>query len=518
MLDSENETTHEKIRFRRDEIVRLNSLPSAAEAPRPVRGSRRRRAARWLAWGIGGFLLLAVLAPTVFYVAVTNGAGSERLKREAETVLTALLGTRIETSFGAPGMSFDGVNLLTFDITDVRLAGVESGLAMVDADRVRFGLRLMPLLSGRIQLGTASIGDARISLAALPPRPGSVQWTNGLIGEDGLIEPRLVGEAIFSGLHRAFEALERGSTGRLAFRNVEVILPERFILDGVKIETAEITRTSKGTITFVAALSIDGRPVRLEGHGEKDAESGLISAFQVALNIPHTEYAGPFSDSTDPDREFAFAKVGGALDVTLSGAELVPGAGSVAGNIVLKEAAVDFVNGERIAGGGTIRARLDAANRKIEIERAALTAQRSVYEFHGAVGPSPAAEGKPPRYRYELVSDGSTVAPSGSTEPDLRVLARVAGHYTPVTRVLTAESGGCGRASERRSGERSFRSFPARRPASTWRFRFRRCLRGMPSSSGPGLPRQERRNGRTTMFSEAWCATAAFPSRSFQAV
>lgn len=388
---------------------------------------------------VGAIAAVIVLVPAVIYVAVTSGVGSERLQREAETVLTALLGTEIDTSFGAPGVSLDGANLLAFEIADVLLAGADSGATLVDAGTVRFGLRVVPLLSGEFELGSASIADAKISLAALPARTGDRQWSRGLIGSDGLIEPRLVGEAVFGALHRAFAALERGSTRRLEFTDVEVQLPAGYFVDAIRIDSAEIRRTRQGAITFQAALSLDGRPIALEGEGEKDSESGLISSFELTLNVPKTEFAGPFSEGA-AERDLAFTSVGGALALGLKGAETSLGEGRIAGNLQLADAAVAFVNGDRIEGGGALRMHLDAANRKVEIERAALTAGRSVYEFHGAIGPAPTEDEQLPSYRYELVSDGSTIAPGGSTEPDLRILARVAGHYTPETRVFTADS------------------------------------------------------------------------------
>src|SRR5690606_32429798 len=115
------------------------------------------------------------------------------------------------------------------------------------------------------------------------------------------------------------------------------------------------------------------------------------------------------------ERDLAFTSVGGALALGLKGAETSLGEGRIVGNLQLADAAVAFVNGDRIEGDGALRMHLDAANRKVEIERAALTAGRSVYEFHGAIGPAPVEDDQLPSYRYELVSDGSTIAPGGST-------------------------------------------------------------------------------------------------------
>ena len=62
---------------------------------------------------------------------------------------------------------------------------------------------------------------------------------------------------------------------------------------------------------------------------------------------------------------------------------------------------------------------------------------RSTDGHNGAIGPMPRGQGND-AYRYDFVSDGSTVAPLDSPEPALEIVARLAGEYDPELRRLSA--------------------------------------------------------------------------------
>ncbi|TIR43876.1 MAG: hypothetical protein E5X53_39455, partial [Mesorhizobium sp.] len=69
------------------------------------------------------------------------------------------------------------------------------GKPMADAGRVRFGVRLIPLLSGEVRLTSARISDARIVMAALP---SGGDWTAALRNDDGLIDPDRLAATVFA--------------------------------------------------------------------------------------------------------------------------------------------------------------------------------------------------------------------------------------------------------------------------------------------------------------------------------
>ena len=85
--------------------------------------------------------------------------------------------------------------------------------------------------------------------------------------------------------------------------------------------------------------------------------------------------------------------------------------------------------------------RLSPGSNKIQVDRLQVKTGRSTFDFAGSVGPKPAssAAGEEPSYRYDLTSDGSTLAPSESPEPALTFMARVAGVYQTRSHKFVAE-------------------------------------------------------------------------------
>ena len=143
---------HEKIRFRRDEITDLGAFPSAAELdPRPRRRWLPARARKILLAtfaGAAGLVLLLVLA---VYAIGVSGFGSEQLRVAAERNLEKFAGFDITASVGPARITFDASRFLALEVRDVSLKHASDGSAIADAGMVRFGVRLLPLLSGRCQ-------------------------------------------------------------------------------------------------------------------------------------------------------------------------------------------------------------------------------------------------------------------------------------------------------------------------------------------------------------------------------
>jgi hypothetical protein len=432
-----SEHKHEKIRFRRDEIARLSDMPSASGqdrfAPDP---HLRARAVPLIGWTIA-FILIAICAvPAALFVFGVPGVGGERLRAEAEAALTRLAGIDIDASIGNPRLSVDGSRFLGIQVDNVKVTGAQSGLDILDAGTLRFGVRFVPLLSGNVQLGSAGIEDARISVAALPSREGA-SWLANVAGPDGLADPALMMRAVFQSLHRAFDGFEVGATKRIDLTNVEILFPPELRVQSLMVETARIEREPDGVVVFEAVALVDGRKVTLTGSAARDVQSRRIASLDASLTVDPTLFertiAGPAAD-----RPFAITRFGGAVALTVSGNETADGSGRFSVKAELKSAELAFANGQAMTGDGRLALSFDARSRKIEIERAELNVGRSRFVGHGAVGPAPPADGQPPHYRYEIVSDGSMLAPGGSTEPDLQLIARIAGNYDPAVRQLTA--------------------------------------------------------------------------------
>jgi hypothetical protein len=97
---------HEKIRFRRTEIVDLGALPSAGCAPPLGRASLRRRA-RWLKRFLASVAILAVLLCVAVYGIGASGVGTARLQQEAEAAIRRLAETDVKVESGPAGVTLD---------------------------------------------------------------------------------------------------------------------------------------------------------------------------------------------------------------------------------------------------------------------------------------------------------------------------------------------------------------------------------------------------------------------------
>ena len=231
---------HEKIRFRRDEITDLGAFPSAADpdpAPRrrwlPVR-ARRILLATFA--GAAGLVLLLVIA---VYAIGVSGIGSEQLRVAAERNLEKFAGFDITASVGPARITFDASRFLALEVRDVSLKHASDGSAIADAGVVRFGVRLLPLLSGDVRLSSARLSEAQI---VAPPVPAEgFDWSAVLRAENGLISPGRVIEMVFTGAHRVFDSVSSNTMRRITLTNVDLVLPGREANGNLRVVSALVS-------------------------------------------------------------------------------------------------------------------------------------------------------------------------------------------------------------------------------------------------------------------------------------
>ncbi|MDQ2704501.1 MAG: hypothetical protein M3Y43_05020, partial [Pseudomonadota bacterium] len=199
---------HEKIRFRRDEITDLATLPSAGTMAEPARQWRLPRGAGTIllrvAGGTAAFVLLVLIA---VYAIGASGIGSERLRIAAEEALKQVAGIDIDATVGPARITFDGIRFLALEVRDVSLKRNADGREIAQAGAVRFGVRLLPLLSGDVRVSSASLSDARIMVDGMRFGESSSDWTAPFRNEAGLVEPDLVAKAVFASAHKVLSAM-----------------------------------------------------------------------------------------------------------------------------------------------------------------------------------------------------------------------------------------------------------------------------------------------------------------------
>ncbi|RWG57137.1 MAG: hypothetical protein EOQ64_11385, partial [Mesorhizobium sp.] len=272
---------HEKIRFRRDEITDLAAFPSACSVPPLGRASVRRRF-RILGRVFAGLCALVLLAAIGVYVLGTSGIGTERLRAEAETAIEKLAGVDLNVTVGPARLTLDGSSFVALQVSDVSLKTAD-GKPMADVGRVRFGMRLLPLLSGEVKLTSARFSDARIMVAAMPS--GSGDWTAALRNEDGLVDPEKVSAAVFGGVNAALDAVRAESMRQIDLRNVEFELPPGGSVRRLTVAEATVGQTGTGSMELSSKADVDGRHVSLSASAARDPSARRIASLDAAVAI-----------------------------------------------------------------------------------------------------------------------------------------------------------------------------------------------------------------------------------------
>jgi len=416
---------HEKIRFRRDEITDLGALPSACRVP-PLGQASIGRGFRILSRVFAGVVSLVLLAAVVVYLVGASGIGSERLRTEAEIAIERLAGVDVHVAVGPARITLDSSSFVALQVSDVSLK-TSDGKPMADAGRVRFGMRLIPLLWGEVRLTSARISDARIVTAAMP---SGGDWTAGLRNEDGLVDPEKLSDAVFGNIHQALDAVREDSLRRIDLSNVEFVLPETGAVRLITITDATVVQSGPGGMEFFSEANVDGRKVTLAASATRDIAAHRVTA--LTANI----------DLAPADNSAAGAGKLGAVALKLTGSE---GSGANASRLTAAISSagsvLDLGTRGLLPADFDVDATLVHGSNKIQVDRLLLKTGRSSFNFGGSIGPKPAtgAAGEEPSYRYDLTSDGSTLAPSESPEPALAFIARIAGVYQTKSHKLVAE-------------------------------------------------------------------------------
>jgi hypothetical protein len=431
-LDDGNDT-HQKIRFGRGDYRPLHEMPSARAALHAalVRKRRRGRLMRATGWLFSTVFVLLLLLLAGVYVASVAGFGNEQLRLEAGRAISAMVGFDVRTDIGSTRLTLDKSRFLALEVRGVKAIRIDTGEPLLEAGYLRFGVRFNPLLDGQVRLGNASIADARLDLAALPESDGP-GWASGLMDDRGLVEPDLVNKRLFEALHLAFNAVAVGDTRNVALSNVDVVIGRIEPVE-LKVERFEVDRPSIGNLDLEGVLSVDDRKATITGKARRDVAARRISNVELAIDVSEL-------DAGTAVPKYAFQEGIGAIRFSISGAE---GAGAdrdrLDSRIAVDAFKVKLEHDREFSGSLVADASLVSGSGKLEINSGELRTGRSVFGFNGAIGPVPRGQGND-AYRFDFVSDGSTVAPLDSPEPALDIVARLAGEYDPELRKLAVNT------------------------------------------------------------------------------
>jgi hypothetical protein len=352
------------------------------------------------------------------------GFGGDRLRQEAQTMLTDIAGGDVVATIGSVRLRIDADRFLALEIAGAGLSGAETGDSFVDVGLLRFGIRFLPLLEGRLQLANARLSDARLVVDQLPDRGGPGPLA-GLRNLDGLLDPDLVTPAIFAAIHRVFDLVESNAARDLKLRNVTIVL-DSVRGTSVRIAQAQLENTAEGALEMSGTAEIADRTIVFEGRAHRDDERTRIAMLDLDLRF------APVVEGTE---RIGLAHRIGGLTVSLSGAQsLSSTADRLDIDASFDNAAID-IGRDTVTMSGTLNAYSVTGADKIEIDSLRLASQGTDWSFNGAVGPEPQSAGATPRYRFELVSNESRLTIPESDDK-VAVETRIAGTFDPFHRAL----------------------------------------------------------------------------------
>ena len=418
---------HEKIRFRREEIADLHSLPSASPTP-PLGQAKIGRGARLLirvAFGIGAFFLVLVAG---IYAIGASGVGSERLRIAAEQAIEGMAGVDVDVAVGPASITLDKSSFLALQVRDVTMQ-TGNGKPMMEAGLMRFGVRLFPLLTGKVQLTSARVSQARLFVDALPSQGGG-DWAGSLRNADGLVDPDKITDTVFGAVHQSLDAIRLESVREIDLDNVEIVLSKTGDLRLLTIAEANVAQSGPGGFTFSSRLDIDGRKLSVDALAARDPAARKVTSLTADIAV---EPIG-----AEPQATPVAGRVG-ALTLHLEGSE---GQGDAQPRLAisgtLAGAVLDLGARGMLPLDAKLQATLLRGANKLAIDKLDLQVGRSDIGIEGSLGPKPreGVAGEDPSYRFDLVSDKSVLAPADSSEQALSIAARIAGDYQTVSRKL----------------------------------------------------------------------------------
>ncbi|MCO5158390.1 MAG: DUF3971 domain-containing protein [Aquamicrobium sp.] len=428
---------HEKIRFRRSDIASLDALPSAVPLPRHARVARAsRKLGKAVVLGVLGICVAVALAVAV----VVAGFGEGRLRLEAQKAVLGLVGDGYEVGIGSVGVTLDGFRGFVLRIDDMAIAPAGQEGRTTRVGSARFGLNMLPLLRGEMQIGRIAVSDAVLDAGAFPQPAGGAGLA--IFNGDGLADPDLINAAVFDVVKQAIDVLEARGMRRIEISNVEIVLPGE-AATRVRVDEAALRRRSGGGMRLSATMEALGRVLTARGDAALDSAGDRVASLDLRVDL--ADYAQPQKEDDAAAPRPAAERVGAAV-LAFSGSQVADG-GRLALSGRVERADFPVSRRDNIVADLDFVATSQSGTGKVEIERLRILSGRSTWGFHGAIGPAPregaAGDGPPSEngafYRYELVSDGSSVAPAGSSEPTLLVAARVAGRLDAAATALHAD-------------------------------------------------------------------------------
>lgn len=420
------------VRFRRAKIASLEAFPSSEGSVRAA--LRRSRAARWcrrgmgFALAVGAFLLILAFAVQI----VGSGTfGRDRLRAEAQRAVTALAGFDVTTKTGGLRLVLGGGSPVGLEVRDLNLIRSETGDTLLDAGKVRLGFKLLPLLRGRLELGSAKISGVRLLSSNF-----SSGGTGGALAAiwSASLEPWELRRHVFDAVRQVYSLTDRMGTRQFVVQDVEIASG-----DGTsKLIIADFaaSRSSAGQLDFDGLFNVAGRDVALDGQALRN---GANVSFDARISEPT---GGLFQSLAKGEHQIA-KDTGplGLFALSLTGEEGEADSGYLDLDLSFDAAPINMGDEGISTASGRIEAEVTSEDNAIAVRRAQFSVGRSMFDFAGSLMPAEQSQREAgTTYEFRLASRRSSVAPTDSPEPAVAFAAQIAGRIESKGRRVVADT------------------------------------------------------------------------------
>lgn len=421
---------HELVRFRREEIAALDRFPSACRPLHRLCRSRMRRLRRAFLRSIFALVALVLVACGLLYLVGVDAIGNERLRRQAEQAIEQIAGLDVDVTLGRLHLVPGRTSLFALEIGDVLIARADDSSPIARAGTLHFGLRAIPLLSGRIELARVAMAEATFSPSGMPAGSGLA----ALIAAGGVIRPDALQRAIFDSVHRAFAITRNAGLTRVSLTDIG-LLPEDGGEPDLHIEELELRRSDEAEIAFEGAALYRGRAVAFGGQAQRSADGESIE--HLVFNL-----IAPEADNSANKTGTGLIRALGSFELALTGREAGGGdRGRLELEMRLADVLVGFDRDEILVDSAIARIASNEGGEAFSVPALMLSVGRTRINLEGRITPTdPAAANVGPAiYSIDLASRRSLIAPADSPEPALSFAMRMTGRFEPLARRLIAE-------------------------------------------------------------------------------
>lgn len=288
------------------------------------------RLVRLLAGLVTAVAACLLLVAALVFVALRTDSGQAYLQQQTEALVGRMLGADYHAELGHQGIELSRDGTLGLAWSDVRLRRTDSVKPLSTIGRLAIGIRILPLLEGRLEFDRLLISGGRVDVAALPgvDLPAPAPAPDGRAAPD---KPVRAAAVLSQASQEAIAALERQLAAMTAlhfdtvrFSDVRLsgfgtLVPG---LPDLSIAAAELRQGAPGSLAITADLAFGRLRLPITGRADSDPRTGRVSTLQLATGTVELGTFIPPGPADDADRrgfatdatvaaEFAIAHAGG---------------------------------------------------------------------------------------------------------------------------------------------------------------------------------------------------------------